>query len=537
MAPKRKHEHQTLEEFVNEPACYFCERDFRDENALHEHLKSKHLFCHICYKHFSTPGSVRTHSEQVHKEPWDKIPNALPGHDDPSVEIFGMFGVPPQWLENRKKERTNKYLRDEAEYRAKYGNPMPGSEAHRALVEAQAHAPKNPKLDVEAERARIKAEKARRKALKEQGLPINGTANVAQQDPASVSFSVSRASVGHLLTLSPFQGPGNGMPNNSPPAQAPDPMAGVSPFAMYGGGAPVSVAPLGNPAPGFGSQSGSPVPAGFAPSGWSPPTAAPPPAPYGQAWPQPPYMAAATPPPNMYSPQVYPQPPYNVNPTHAIPVSTPVSQVSHPPQQTALPQPPGLPQRPTFGIPAPSKEDMRQMHVRPQVSTKPKPMTGYPVQSPAPSQPSMQSPYQRPEYPQNPTEDEIDGLIASVTGQSAAQTIQPAATHGDPMSGIVHQGDQHFPIAAAASDHGSTGLNSGQVPMDGHQGMPRERTDKPHESGTVPHTSKSKAKLPTKLAYSDSLVSVEEKLATMPHPNWDRARSMVQASRHLGRIS
>lgn len=35
---------------------------------------------------------------QVHKLEVREVPNSLPGREDPSVEIFGMTGIPPSLL-------------------------------------------------------------------------------------------------------------------------------------------------------------------------------------------------------------------------------------------------------------------------------------------------------------------------------------------------------------------------------------------------------------------------------------------------------
>ncbi|TPX31747.1 hypothetical protein SeMB42_g07711 [Synchytrium endobioticum] len=76
------------------PWCWYCDREFDDEKVLINHQKAKHLKCSICNKKLNTAGGLIIHTNQVHKESLTKVPNALPGRDDPNIEIFGMEGVP-----------------------------------------------------------------------------------------------------------------------------------------------------------------------------------------------------------------------------------------------------------------------------------------------------------------------------------------------------------------------------------------------------------------------------------------------------------
>ena len=79
--------------------CYYCEREFADEAVLIQHQKAKHFKCHICHKRlFTAPGMV-IHCHQVHKVDVKEVPNALPGREDPDIEIFGMAGIPDELLQ------------------------------------------------------------------------------------------------------------------------------------------------------------------------------------------------------------------------------------------------------------------------------------------------------------------------------------------------------------------------------------------------------------------------------------------------------
>lgn len=78
--------------------CYYCDREFAEEGVLMQHQKARHFKCHICNKRlFTAPGMV-THCHEVHKVEITEVPNALPGREDPSIEIFGMAGIPEEFL-------------------------------------------------------------------------------------------------------------------------------------------------------------------------------------------------------------------------------------------------------------------------------------------------------------------------------------------------------------------------------------------------------------------------------------------------------
>lgn len=101
--------------------CFYCDREFNDEKVLVQHQKAKHFKCHHCSKKLSTIGGLVVHVVQVHKESLTRyilfmlycltkyysVPNALPGRDMVEREIFGMEGVPDEFLsENAKRRRV-----------------------------------------------------------------------------------------------------------------------------------------------------------------------------------------------------------------------------------------------------------------------------------------------------------------------------------------------------------------------------------------------------------------------------------------------
>ncbi|KAL6601110.1 hypothetical protein U3516DRAFT_816116 [Neocallimastix sp. 'constans'] len=78
------------------PWCWYCNRDFEDENVLIQHQKAKHFKCVTCHKKLSSTRGMVIHASQVHNEEVTKVPNALPGRDSTDIDVYGMYGIPPE---------------------------------------------------------------------------------------------------------------------------------------------------------------------------------------------------------------------------------------------------------------------------------------------------------------------------------------------------------------------------------------------------------------------------------------------------------
>ena len=90
-----------------EIVCFYCERVFDDEKVLILHQKAKHFKCDFCQKKLSTAGGLVVHIVQVHKETIKEIPNAKPGRESTEWEIYGMTGIPDEFLsENQKAKKA-----------------------------------------------------------------------------------------------------------------------------------------------------------------------------------------------------------------------------------------------------------------------------------------------------------------------------------------------------------------------------------------------------------------------------------------------
>lgn len=88
--------------------CFYCERKFDDEKVLIQHQKAKHFKCHLCSKKLSTAGGLVVHVMQVHKETIKSIPNALQERESVDFEIYGMEGIPEEFLpDSAKRSKSN----------------------------------------------------------------------------------------------------------------------------------------------------------------------------------------------------------------------------------------------------------------------------------------------------------------------------------------------------------------------------------------------------------------------------------------------
>ena len=83
--------------------CYYCDKQFNDSDTLISHQKQRHFKCHVCRKMLSSAGGMVIHVTQVHKEQVRKVPYALKGRDDLTLNIVGMDGVPQDMIDAKLK--------------------------------------------------------------------------------------------------------------------------------------------------------------------------------------------------------------------------------------------------------------------------------------------------------------------------------------------------------------------------------------------------------------------------------------------------
>ncbi|KAF2119533.1 hypothetical protein BDV96DRAFT_348012 [Lophiotrema nucula] len=125
MTKKRKR-WPDLQQKLDRPWCYYCDRDFDDLKILISHQKAKHFKCDRCGRRLNTAGGLSVHMSQVHKESLSHVENALPGKQNLDNEIFGMEGVPADEIERHNHEVTAKHFAEEQERARISGNPVRG---------------------------------------------------------------------------------------------------------------------------------------------------------------------------------------------------------------------------------------------------------------------------------------------------------------------------------------------------------------------------------------------------------------------------
>ncbi|ROW04756.1 hypothetical protein VMCG_04832 [Cytospora schulzeri] len=223
---KKKRSHPNIEELIDRPWCYYCERDFEDLKLLISHQKAKHFKCDRCGRRLNTAGGLSVHMNQVHKESLSHVENALPNRQGLDVEVFGMEGVPEDIKEQHKQRIVQNYWAAQDERFKATGNPPPG----------QGRPSKKIKIETPEElKKRFADFRAKKAAAKAAGT--NGTAippPVTVPNVQTVQAVQSPAQSGSPSTFnSPFAPPqpyGQPAYPNYPPNGAPPPGAGFNPY-------------------------------------------------------------------------------------------------------------------------------------------------------------------------------------------------------------------------------------------------------------------------------------------------------------------
>lgn len=84
--------HPDVEDIIARPWCYYCERDFDDQQVLIQHQKAKHFKCDHCNRRLNTAGGLQVHLQRLHKATLTHIDNAMESRQDVEPEAFGMMG-------------------------------------------------------------------------------------------------------------------------------------------------------------------------------------------------------------------------------------------------------------------------------------------------------------------------------------------------------------------------------------------------------------------------------------------------------------
>ncbi|KAL8969412.1 MAG: hypothetical protein Q9197_004357 [Variospora fuerteventurae] len=350
---KNKRKHPDLEDILQRPWCYYCERDFDDLKILINHQKAKHFKCERCGRRLNTAGGLSVHMTQVHKETLGSIENALPNRAGPEIEIFGMEGIPDDVVTSHQQRVIGQFAQAEADRRASTGNPASGANPSTG---------KKPKFESPSDIKKRLAEHKAKKAA-EQAAGIDS----GHQTPVGAGGS---------------QSPGMGQSSLAYPQQAGSPVYGQPP--MQYGAPPANYnaypPPYGQQGPPFQPQQTQPQfpqqPSPFAPPGMQQPFPNPQSfAPPQQFQPRPDQGGPSFGPPFQNGPPQYqngPPQPYNAgSPPPQFPQNQFQPMRTHSPSQNGFHQQrspaslspaPGLPQRPSFGAPPVNAFQMQQMH-------------------------------------------------------------------------------------------------------------------------------------------------------------------------------
>ncbi|KAH9860859.1 hypothetical protein IAQ61_010593 [Plenodomus lingam] len=239
MTKKRKR-YPDLNQKLERPWCYYCERDFDDLKILISHQKAKHFKCDRCGRRLNTAGGLSVHMTQVHKENLTHVENANPGRQGLEIEIFGMEGVPAEIIDQHNQQVTQAHFAEEQERARLTGNPVRGLYSN-----GQAPPTKNPKVVETLDEIEERANKFRQDRKNGVPLPVP-----AEAVPVPIQEEV----------LPPFAGPPMAVPAGFPGQPPLYPPQGIPPpFPPANGAIPARPGSIPGqlgalpPRPGFGA--------------------------------------------------------------------------------------------------------------------------------------------------------------------------------------------------------------------------------------------------------------------------------------------
>ncbi|UPX11883.1 uncharacterized protein EKO05_0002467 [Ascochyta rabiei] len=236
MTKKRKR-YPDLNQKLERPWCFYCERDFDDLKILISHQKAKHFKCDRCGRRLNTAGGLSVHMNQVHKENLTHVENAIGGRQGLDIEIFGMEGVPAEILDQHNQQVTQKHFAEEEERARLTGNPVRGQYAN-----GQALPNKRKKVNESLDEIEERANKFRHD--RQNGILPAPPADVAPPNPTPPAAAAAAAAAPPYGAL-PAAFPGA-------PAYPPQPFPTNSAIPARPGSIPGQPAAL-PPRPGFGA--------------------------------------------------------------------------------------------------------------------------------------------------------------------------------------------------------------------------------------------------------------------------------------------
>lgn len=85
---------RTGEKKAEKPSCFYCARQFDNEDTLFQHQKCIHFRCENCGKKFGNAPALGVHMKTMHETELKAVPKADFGRDNPSLHIVGTEGAP-----------------------------------------------------------------------------------------------------------------------------------------------------------------------------------------------------------------------------------------------------------------------------------------------------------------------------------------------------------------------------------------------------------------------------------------------------------
>ncbi|KAH9260948.1 hypothetical protein BASA81_000644 [Batrachochytrium salamandrivorans] len=85
---------RTGEKKAERPNCFYCVRQFDNEDTLFQHQKCIHFRCENCGKKFGNAPALGVHMKTMHEMELKSVPKADFGRDNPLLHIVGTEGAP-----------------------------------------------------------------------------------------------------------------------------------------------------------------------------------------------------------------------------------------------------------------------------------------------------------------------------------------------------------------------------------------------------------------------------------------------------------
>ncbi|KAK9323297.1 hypothetical protein V1517DRAFT_320818 [Lipomyces orientalis] len=198
---KKKSTTAALQELLERPWCYYCERDFDDLKVLISHQRAQHFKCDRCNKRLNTAGGLVIHVQQVHKETITTVFNSLKGRERADIEIFGLEGIPEEAVQAHEVKIREKFSIPDSI--TSYTSSPAVSSARPSLSPPPAKKQKVTTINREEIQARLAAHRAAKQAAaegKSSASPPHPNTTSSTSPTATSAINVSSATVPQVVS-------------------------------------------------------------------------------------------------------------------------------------------------------------------------------------------------------------------------------------------------------------------------------------------------------------------------------------------------